>query len=193
MIKAEDIGTLGTLIYNEFYTPIVLATIGFIFESLKKALRKTSLQLQDDFSKELIGTVAMYREIPIVELAKRVNESVAAVEEQLARLRQNGLFKGYIDRNGIVHFISEEEAMPQPIPTPIEINQADTDKEKPLEDKQESQESIEETETEGTQVISLSESKEERIRKIKEMYEKGLISEETYRKALKELEEESNT
>ncbi len=130
-------------------------------------LSKYSEEYWDNFTKSLIGAIESYRVIHVSQLASLYGESAEWISRVITRLRAEGKFRGHMDARGLVY-----AAGYAPPPQPPTQQEAPTEVRVPVTGGGE----------EATSTV------DERLREIEEAYRKGLISEETYRRLLSELQ-----
>jgi len=211
---------LAGLLYTMLFAPLMLIIVGSIIHLGYKIGEEKAAERYNDLVKEVLGTVMMYKNISLRDLAVRIGEHTREVETFLAKLRYDKICNVYVDSQGIVHLESVERPLAQPVPQPIPVQPvrpiiSTSSKPEPEVSREEKTEVVlpltpaapsattptTPTSPTATPVMpSLSEEekikkKEEITRKmirLKEAYEKGLISEETYRKMLEELEREAS-
>jgi hypothetical protein len=189
IIEANDTSAFFSWLYRVLATPIILFAASSIVGAVARVMAKRAETGYQNFVKELIGRIRMYKRIAISDLARFFGESPRNIESILARLSHEGVFKGYVEKGVVVY--SEQETM-APVPPVISSparNEEDVERIDVEADLGETRIVAPEAESGARDTSSIAEVGDinERIEKLREAYEKGLISRETYEKMLREL------
>lgn len=178
--------------------PIIYFIIAGVIAKIVRYIDKYADEYWKAQVAKIIGLIESYREIHISTLARKVGMSPKRLEEILALLKHEGLFKGKIDQNGFIHSSAEEEIVEPPV---IAIQNI-ADMPRPEQPATTLAPRVSVHEAEGTVVVDESrreketssgesepsaEDIEKKIKELEKAYKEGLISEETYRKMLEEL------
>jgi len=190
------------ILLNILFTPVILIVLGDIINLAYRLSEKRIAEEYNDLVKEVLGAVMMYRDISLSDLAKKIGETPTELEAFLAKLRFDKAVHVYIDSKGVIHAESAEKSQPQspqpipaqPVPPILHTGQEPIPPLRPQTETDTVRES-ERTEVvaptpltpQSTAKTTVDEETSEKIARLKEAYEKGLISEETYKKLLEEL------
>ncbi len=191
---AGSLGALARILYEALMTPLAFVFAGLFVGYLAGLLRSAARRAWDEYVKTLIGYIEARGAVTLQELAARFEVEPRQLEELLAKLRAEGVFKGYIGGDGVVYashaapaqagYAAPQRQEVEP-GEPGEVAHAEADEVRvPLE-------SFETLESPGAAAGEAGGEPgggvEDEMRRLEEMYRRGLISEETYREMLEKL------